>query len=157
MRPDCGTRNCCGCSAQPLLRTPTEVVVKTSASSSQAPAEPGADHRRDFPQGGTYVLGDWPRRAFFRCVDYLDRPGHADQLHLDLWWDGVNLACDAGTYLYNGLPPWNNSLAFTRVHNTVTLDGQDQMTRASRFLWVRWARGLLRYGAGSEDDQLEFL
>ncbi len=62
-----------------------------------------------------------------------------DQLHLDLWWRGLNIAQDAGTYLYNAPPPWDNPLVTTRVHNTVTVDGRDQMTRAGRFLVLDWA------------------
>ncbi len=131
--------------------------VKTTAGNDYSPPAPREVSRRAFPIGGTYVLGKWPQRAFLRCADYRDRPGQADQLHLDLWWDGVNLACDAGTYLYNGLPPWDNRLARTLVHNTVALDGQDQMSRAGRFLWVDWARGRLRHQARTQDDRLEFL
>jgi hypothetical protein len=48
-----------------------------------------------------------------RVSQYRSRPAHADQLHLDLWWQGMNLAQDAGTYLYNASPPWDNSLAGT--------------------------------------------
>ena len=61
-----------------------------------------------------------------------------DQLHLDLWWRGLNIAQDAGTYLYNADFPWDNALIATRVHNTVTMDGANQMTRAGRFLVVDW-------------------
>src|ERR1700678_2984863 len=75
-----------------------------------------------------------------RAGRYARRPFHADQLHVDLWWQGINLARDAGTYLYNGPPPWNNGLAGTSVHNTVMVDHRDQMRRAGRFLWVDWAQ-----------------
>ncbi len=78
--------------------------------------------------------------ASLRAARFTSRPGHADQLHLDLWWRGLNLAQDAGTYLYNAPPPWDNALAGTAVHNTITLNGQDQMTPAGRFLWLDWAR-----------------
>jgi len=61
-------------------------------------------------------------------------------LHVDLWWQGMNVARDAGTYLYNGPPPWNNGFAGTAVHNTVVVDGRDQMRRAGRFLWLDWAQ-----------------
>jgi heparinase II/III-like protein len=61
-------------------------------------------------------------------------------LHFDLWWRGQNIACDPGTYLYNGDPPWTNALAGSAVHNTVTIDGSDQMKRAGRFLWLDWAQ-----------------
>ncbi len=61
-----------------------------------------------------------------------------DQLHFDLWWRGLNITQDAGTYLYNGDPPWDNPLVSTRVHNTITIDGYDQMTRGGRFLTLDW-------------------
>jgi hypothetical protein len=77
--------------------------------------------------------------AYLRTAQFTSRPSHADQLHLDLWWRGLNIARDAGTYLYNAAPPWDNSLAATQVHNTVTIDGCDQFTRASRFLYLDWA------------------
>ncbi|MCB2214225.1 heparinase II/III family protein [bacterium] len=79
-------------------------------------------------------------RAFLRAVHFDDRPSHADQLHLDLWWRGENVARDPGTYLYNAPPPWDNALATAMVHNTLTLDGVDQMQRAGRFLWLDWAQ-----------------
>ena len=78
--------------------------------------------------------------AYLRAARFHSRPGHADQLHLDLWWRGVNLAQDAGSYSYNDLPPWDNSLARTSAHNTLAVNGQDQMTRAGRFLWLDWAQ-----------------
>jgi len=79
--------------------------------------------------------------AYLRVAKFTGRPGHADQLNLDLWWRGLNLAQDAGTYLYNADQPWDNSLSHTAVHNTISVAGQDQMTRAGRFLWLDWAQG----------------
>jgi len=76
--------------------------------------------------------------AALRTAQFNSRPSHADQLHLDLWWRGLNVACDAGTYLYNAPPPWANSLTTTLVHNTVSVDGRDQFTRAGRFLYLDW-------------------
>ncbi|MCW5874941.1 MAG: alginate lyase family protein [Anaerolineales bacterium] len=78
--------------------------------------------------------------GYLRSAHFTGRPGHADQLHLDLWWRGFNIAQDAGTYLYNASAPWNNALAGTAVHNTLMLDGADQMTRAGRFLWLDFAQ-----------------
>jgi hypothetical protein len=74
-----------------------------------------------------------------RAVKYKSRPSHADQLHLDLWWRGLNIARDAGSYLYNVPPPWDNALTHTAVHNTVSVDGCEQMSRAGRFLYLDWA------------------
>jgi hypothetical protein len=89
---------------------------------------------------GYHRIGSEKSWAMVRAGSYTRRPSQADQLHVDLWWRGLNLARDAGTYLYNGDPPWNNGLAGTAVHNTVMVDGRDQMRRASRFLWLDWAR-----------------
>jgi len=79
--------------------------------------------------------------AYIRVVNFDSRPGHADQLHFDLWWRGINITPDVGTYQYNAIPPWDNSLKRTAVHNTITIDGADQMTNAGRFLWLDWAQG----------------
>ncbi len=78
--------------------------------------------------------------AYLRAAKFHDRPGHADQLHLDLWWGGLNVALDAGTYLYNAEPPWDNALTHTAVHNTVMIDNCEQMSRAGRFLYLDWAQ-----------------
>jgi hypothetical protein len=77
--------------------------------------------------------------AYLRSARFTSRPGHADQLHLDLWWQGLNLAQDPGTYRYTAAPPWDNALSSTLVHNTLSIDGQEQMTRAGRFLYLDWA------------------
>ncbi len=89
---------------------------------------------------GYFHVGDETSWAMIRAGRYTRRPFQADQLHVDLWWRGLNLARDSGTYLYNGPSPWNNALARTSVHNTITVDCRDQMRRASRFLWVDWAQ-----------------
>jgi asparagine synthase (glutamine-hydrolysing) len=76
-----------------------------------------------FPHGGIYILRGANSQAIIRCADWAparSRPSHADQLHVDLWWRGLNIACDAGTYLYSGEGIWRNGLAHTAVHNTVT-------------------------------------
>lgn len=77
--------------------------------------------------------------ASLRGVRFNGRPAHADQLHTEIWWHGINLARDPGTYLYNAPPPWQNSLDATRFHNTICVDATDQMQRVSRFLWLAHA------------------
>jgi len=94
-----------------------------------------------FPEGGVHILRGVNSKATIRCTDFRSRPSHADQLHVDLWLGGQNIACDAGTYLYSAEHPWRNGLAHTSVHNTVTVDGQDQMNMVSRFTWTDWATG----------------
>ena len=94
-----------------------------------------------FPHGGVYLLHSANSRALIHCTDFTSRPSHADQLHVDLWIHGHNIAVDAGTYLYSGEGIWRNGLAHTNVHNTVTVDGKDQMTMVSRFTWTNWSKG----------------
>ena len=76
--------------------------------------------------------------AYLRASRFPSRLSHMDQLHFDLWRGGQNVVPDAGSYLYNAEPPWDNPLVSTRVHNTVTIDGQDQMERGGRFLALGW-------------------
>jgi hypothetical protein len=91
--------------------------------------------------------------GYLRAARYKSRPGQADQLHVDLWWQGLNIAMDAGTFQYNAAPPWENALAGSNVHNTITIDGRDQMLRAGRFMWVNWAQARLLV-EGEEKDSL---
>jgi len=77
--------------------------------------------------------------ASLRAVTYHARPAHADQLHVEIWHKGQNLALDAGTFLYNAPPPWQNALRTTQVHNTICIDRRDQMLAAGKFLWLDWA------------------
>ena len=113
----------------PLPAKPDEPARNPQAEWPEKPA------RLELPSGDSW--------AYLRAASFRDRPGHADQLHLDLWWRGLNLAQDAGTYLYNGQSPWDNALARTAAHNTVVLDGQEQMTWAGRFLWLDWSHGTI--------------
>ncbi|HTP02878.1 MAG TPA: alginate lyase family protein [Anaerolineales bacterium] len=76
--------------------------------------------------------------GYLRASRFRSRLSHMDQLHFDLWKDGRNIARDAGTFRYNAETPWNNSLVSTSVHNTITVDGLDQMQRGGRFLVLDW-------------------
>jgi hypothetical protein len=113
--------------------------------------------QRDRDATGYYRIGNQNSWAMVRSGNYTRRPFQADQLHVDLWWQGLNLALDPGTYLYNGGPPWDNGLASTAVHNTVMIDEREQMRRAGRFLWLDWAqaRGRVRSLAGVFPDCFE--
>ncbi len=96
--------------------------------------------------------------AMLRAVRrFRSRPSHADQLHLDLWWRGLNIARDAGSYLYNADAPWDNRMTSTLVHNTVSVDGEEQMTRASRFLYLDWAGATIRRRLAEDADVLQLV
>jgi len=93
-------------------------------------------------EGGYHVIQGADTWLFTRCVkQFKHRPGQADILQLDLWWKGINIICDAGTYSYNAPSPWDNPFAGSANHNVLTVDRTDQMQKLSRFLWLPWAQG----------------
>lgn len=106
-----------------------------------APIQPPSRTDLIAETAGYYTLRSASGLAFIRCGQFHHRPGQADMLHLDLWWRGQNIALDPGTYSYNAPAPWNNPLAQTYYHNTVTVDGQEQMNRVGKFLWLPWLEG----------------
>jgi len=111
----------------------------------------------DFPQSGIYIMRGQGSRGILRASQFHSRPGHSDQLHFDLWWGGINLARDPGTYLYNAEHPWNNVFTGAWCHNSALIDGHDPMQRASRFLWLRWSNARLLGRWRSKDGFLEIL
>lgn len=87
---------------------------------------------RTFCRGNTLLL------AGLRMTRFINRPAHADQLHTELWWEGKNIVLDPGTYRYTAPEPWDNRLARATYHNTMTVDNQEPMLWAGRFLWLDW-------------------
>jgi hypothetical protein len=85
---------------------------------------------------------------------YRYRPSHADALHFDLWVSGQNLLRDAGTYSYAAQEPWDSYFPGTSAHNTVQLDGRDQMPLLSRFLFGSWIRRKKFSGIDEEGGEL---
>jgi hypothetical protein len=111
--------------------TPAQTRLELSAwrvSSTSQAAEP--PHVIQSPLNDSW--------AYFRSAQFHTRPAHADLLHLDLWWHGLNICQDAGTYLYNASPPWDNALTSIFVHNVISVDDQEYMLRAGRFLYLDW-------------------
>jgi hypothetical protein len=71
--------------------------------------------------------------AMFRCGSLKDRFSQIDMLHTDIWWRGENVLADPGTFLYNGPSEWHSHFYGTLSHNTVTVDGLDQMVHLRKF------------------------
>jgi Heparinase II/III-like protein len=115
--------------------------------------EPATEHEAgeptkssvSFPQSGLYILRGRNSWAVVHNPNYKNRPSQMDQLHLDLWWKGINLVQDPGTYLYTAAAPWNNSLAYADVHSSVSVDSCERKGRIGRFLWLNWPHGKTRY------------
>ncbi len=107
---------------------------------------------RSLTSPAVHVISASNKTVSLRGVTFHSRPAHADQLHLEVWWDGLNIAQDAGTFSYNDAPPWQNPFSSTLVHNTLSIDDHDQMERASKFLWLRQAQA--RWHAAPSNDIL---
>lgn len=89
-----------------------------------------------FPGAGLFTLRKNDSWAMVVLNDYKSRPAHLDQLHFDLWMEGVNVLCDAGTYSYAS--ELGRSLIKNSSHNTVNIDGKSQMTTHGPFLTYNW-------------------
>ncbi len=130
---------------------------KESSRRNEAAGDQGVVHPDDFPQSGIFIMRGQKSRGMLRAAQFHSRPGHSDQLHFDLWWGGINLARDPGTYLYNADHPWNNAFTGAWCHNTALIDGCDPMLRAGRFLWLRWSDARLLGRWRSKDGCIEIL
>lgn len=108
-----------------------------------AGAQAGPPRPESLNEAGIHFLRGASTWGSLRCVEFHERPGHSDQLHVDLWSGGRPFTLDPGSYLYNGPPPWQNGLAGALVHNVPVIDGREPMRRAGRFLWVDRAQGVL--------------
>jgi hypothetical protein len=93
-----------------------------------------------FEIGGYYLIRENDTLTFIRCGKHFDRPAHADNLHVDIWYKGENLLLDGGTYKYNTDTDSLKYFMGTHSHNTVMLDDQDQMLKGSRFIWYYWSQ-----------------
>jgi hypothetical protein len=112
--------------------------------SLEAPIRPVPRRSRDFLDGGYFTLRAERSWGMVRCHSYRSRPGQADMLHLDLWWQGLNVLRDSGSFSYfDPVEGWNEYFASTSAHNTLTVAGRDQMVKGARFQWFRLLRSRL--------------
>ncbi|WP_298741176.1 alginate lyase family protein [uncultured Chitinophaga sp.] len=93
-----------------------------------------------FTAGGYYICREEDGLTFLRCGNHKDRPSQADNLHLDIWYKGVNILMDAGSYKYNTDEATLKYFMGTASHNTVMLGDYDQMEKGPRFIWYNWTQ-----------------
>ncbi|RZK17180.1 MAG: alginate lyase family protein, partial [Flavobacterium sp.] len=93
-----------------------------------------------YDDGGYYLFRNAHALNFIRCGNHKDRPGQADNLHMDLWIGDKNVLHDGGTYKYNSIPQDLKYFLGTRSHNTIMLGDHDQMKKGSRFIWYNWTQ-----------------
>jgi hypothetical protein len=108
-----------------------------------------------YPCGGFYIIHDNDSMTYIRCGKHKDRPSQADNLHLDLWYKGVNVLRDNGSYLYNSDPDILQYFMGTRSHNTVMLGDFDQMLKGPRFMWFDWSQ-CIEASLNESDGNVEF-
>jgi hypothetical protein len=121
--------------------------------------------RREFPDGGYYLLGDrfeTPEEVRL-LVDAgplgyqaIAAHGHADALSFTLSVGGREFIVDPGTFAYHTEPLWRAYFRGTSAHNTVRIDGQDQSEPGGKFMWLRKASaGCAGFRSGDAEDAFE--
>lgn len=91
-----------------------------------------------FNESGFYVLRQKSTSLMVVLQEFKTRPAQMDQLHLDLWHKNVNIFCDSGTYSY--ATDIGKELSMTSAHNTVKVQGIEQMKKQGPFLIYDWSR-----------------
>lgn len=91
-----------------------------------------------FNESGFYTVRHEGGFLMICLQDYKSRPAHMDQLHIDLWHNGVNIMCDSGTYSYASEIVYE--LSSTVAHNTVKVSDVEQMNKNGTFLVTNWTR-----------------
>ncbi len=104
--------------------------------------------RREFPDGGYYVLGcDFETPEEIRLVAdagalgyrEIAAHGHADALAFTLAVGGQEFLVDPGTFAYHTEGEWRAYFRGTSAHNTIRIDGRDQSQPGGNFMWLRKA------------------
>ena len=93
-----------------------------------------------FNDGGYYIFNDKDVKTFIRCGQYKDRPFQSDNLHIDIWINGLNILRDSGSYKYNTDKALVNYFNGCEAHNTLSIEGKDQMLKGNRFIWYNWVK-----------------
>ncbi|HEX7466427.1 MAG TPA: alginate lyase family protein, partial [Usitatibacter sp.] len=121
--------------------------------------------RREFPDGGYYILGcDFETGDEIRLVAdagalgyrEIAAHGHADALSFTLSMAGEEFLIDPGTFAYHTEAEWRAYFRGTSAHNTVRVDGRDQSQQGGNFMWLRKARaGCSQWITSAGEDVFE--
>ncbi|MBN1252712.1 MAG: alginate lyase family protein [Bacteroidales bacterium] len=92
-----------------------------------------------FSNGGYFGFKD-NALTTTRCATYKDRPAQSDALNIDIWYNGINIIRDPGTYKYNTDKKYIDFYHGTIGHNTLTIGNNSQMQKGGRFIWFYWTK-----------------
>lgn len=89
-----------------------------------------------FEGAGLYTIRNGKSWLMIILNKYHSRPAHMDQLHIDLWIQGINVLCDGGTFSY--ADESGKKLIRNESHNTVVCGDRSQMNAAGAFMVYDW-------------------
>lgn len=97
---------------------------------------------QQYPNAGLFTLRGDNFWAMIVANDYHSRPAHMDQLHFDLWVNGINVFCDAGTYSYTS--DIGRKMTKNESHNTAQVENIPQMNTHGPFMILDWTTRQLK-------------
>lgn len=91
--------------------------------------------KNNYLDGGYFKLISKDSWCLIRCHSYIDRMSHCDPLHIDLWFYGLNILRDSGSFMYfcpkdKKLENYFKSL---EAHNTIKIDDSEPVFNLNRF------------------------
>ncbi len=92
--------------------------------------------KNNYKNGGYLQILDSESNSLLKTPLLKFRAAQNDLLHLDIWYKGINVLKDAGSYSYN--TDEKTSMLFNGIsgHNTVCLNGEHHMLKGPRFTWL---------------------
>lgn len=93
---------------------------------------------QQYLKAGLFTIRGRNSWAMIVANDYHSRPAHMDQLHFDLWINGINVFCDAGTYSYAS--DLGRKLIKNESHNAAWIESVSQMNSYGPFMIMDWTR-----------------
>jgi hypothetical protein len=130
---------------------------------SLPPSKPGSPKSRIFSSGGYAVMNAAPQSDAHQLVvdvgplgcPYSCGHGHADLLSVQCSAFGEPVLVDAGTYCYTSEREWRNFFRGTAAHNTVLVDGRDQVETEGPFSWR--GRAAVHVREWNSDTEYDFI
>jgi hypothetical protein len=109
--------------------------------------------KKNYENGGYLQVLDSESNSLLKTPFLKFRAAQNDLLNLDIWYKGINVLKDAGSYSYN--TDEKTSMLFNGIsgHNTFSLNGQNHMLKGPRFTWLFKPKML---AAELSEDEFEY-